>query len=184
MRMGGRGSLTAAEVLNTYPEEDLVRVLQEYGEEPRAWPVVRRIAARRRERPFERSEDLVAVLEDVYRYRLTVQDKARVFQALRIEVNREMESLDRALPALRERLEAGGVLVVIAYHSLEDRRVKNTFREWSRGCVCPPEQTVCQCRGAPLGETLTRRVVRPTSEEVERNPRSRSARLRAWRKAS
>jgi 16S rRNA (cytosine1402-N4)-methyltransferase len=183
MRMAGRGSLTAAEVLNTYPEEELVRVLREYGEEPRAWPVVRRIAARRRERPFERSEDLVAVLKDVYRYRLTVQDQARVFQALRIEVNREMDSLDRALPVLRERLEPGGVLVVIAYHSLEDRRVKNAFRSWSRACVCPPELPVCQCRGVPLGETLTRRVVRPTSAEVERNPRSRSARLRAWRKA-
>jgi 16S rRNA (cytosine1402-N4)-methyltransferase len=125
----------------------------------------------------------VSVLEDVYRYRLTAQDKARVFQALRIEVNREMESLDRALPALRERLEPGGVLVVISYHSLEDRRVKNAFREWSRACVCPPELPVCQCRGVPLGETLTRRVVRPGPAEVDRNPRSRSARLRAWRKA-
>jgi 16S rRNA (cytosine1402-N4)-methyltransferase len=184
MRMSGRGSQTAAAVLNTYSEEELVRVLREYGEEPRVWPVVRRIAARRRERPFEVSEDLVAVLRDVYRYRLTVQDQARVFQALRIEVNREMGSLDRALPALRERLEPAGVLVVIAYHSLEDRRVKNAFREWSRACVCPPELPVCQCRGVPLGETLTRRVVRPTAAEVERNPRSRSARLRAWRKAS
>jgi 16S rRNA (cytosine1402-N4)-methyltransferase len=184
MRMSGRGSQTAAAVLNTYSEEELVRVLREYGEEPRVWPVVRRIAARRRERPFEVSEDLVAVLRDVYRYRLTVQDQARVFQALRIEVNREMESLDRALAALHERLEPAGVLVVIAYHSLEDRRVKNAFREWSRACVCPPELPVCQCRGVPLGETLTRRVVRPTAAEVERNPRSRSARLRAWRKAS
>jgi 16S rRNA (cytosine1402-N4)-methyltransferase len=184
MRMSGRGSQTAAAVLNTYSEEELVRVLREYGEEPRVWPVVRRIAARRRERPFEVSEDLVAVLRDVYRYRLTVQDQARVFQALRIEVNREMESLDRALPVLRERLEPAGVLVVIAYHSLEDRRVKNAFRDWSRACVCPPALPVCQCRGVPLGETLTRRVVRPVAAEVARNSRSRSARLRAWRKAS
>jgi 16S rRNA (cytosine1402-N4)-methyltransferase len=184
MRMSGGGALTAAEVLNTYTEDELVRVLREYGEEPRAWPIVRRIAARRRERPLEASEDLVAILEDVYRYRLTVQDKARVFQALRIEVNREMESLDRALPVLRERLAPEGVLVVIAYHSLEDRRVKNAFREWSRACVCPPALPVCQCRGVALGETLTRRVVRPTPAEVARNPRSRSARLRAWRKAS
>lgn len=183
MRMGSSGVLTAAAVLNTYPEAELVRVLREYGEEPRAWPVARRIAARRREAPFASSEELVSVLEDVYRYRLTAQDKARVFQALRIEVNREMESLDRALPALRERLVSGGVLVVISYHSLEDRRVKNAFREWSRSCVCPPELPVCQCRGVPLGETLTRRVVRPGAAEVDRNPRSRSARLRAWRKA-
>jgi 16S rRNA (cytosine1402-N4)-methyltransferase len=183
MRMGSGGDLTAAAVLNEYPEAELVRVLRDYGEEQRAWPIARRIAARRREAPFVSSEDLVSVLEDVYRYRLTAQDKARVFQALRIEVNREMESLDRALPALRERLQPGGVLVVISYHSLEDRRVKNAFREWSRACVCPPELPVCQCRGVPLGETLTRRVIRPGPAEVDRNPRSRSARLRAWRKA-
>jgi 16S rRNA (cytosine1402-N4)-methyltransferase len=184
MRMSGRGGVTAAEVLNTYPEAELVRVLRDYGEERRAWPVARRIAARRRETPFRASEDLVSVLEDVYRHRLTAQDKARVFQALRIEVNRELESLDRALPSLRKRLEPRGVLVVIAYHSLEDRRVKNAFREWSRSCVCPPELPVCRCRGTALGETLTRKVVRPSEAEIEANPRARSARLRAWRKAS
>ncbi|NIP82390.1 MAG: 16S rRNA (cytosine(1402)-N(4))-methyltransferase RsmH [Gemmatimonadetes bacterium] len=183
MRMGEAGR-TAAEVLNRYGEEELVRVLREYGEERRAWPLVRRIVARRSTSPFETSEDLVEVLEEVYRHRLTPQDKARVFQALRIEVNDELASLDRALPVLRERLEGSGVLVVIAYHSLEDRRVKNAFREWSRACVCPPELPVCQCRGEPLGETLTRKVVRPGASEVERNVRSRSARLRAWRKAT
>ncbi len=184
MRMSGRGGVTAAEILNTYAEADLARLLREFGEERRSWPLARRIAARRRESPFEVSEDLVSVLEDLYGHRLSVQDKARVFQALRIEVNRELDSLGRALPALRDRLEPGGVLVVISYHSLEDRRVKNAFREWSRECVCPPELPVCHCRGVALGETLTRKVVRPTAEEVASNPRSRSARLRAWRKAS
>jgi 16S rRNA (cytosine1402-N4)-methyltransferase len=183
MRMGEEGR-TAADVLNEYEEDELVRVLREYGEEKRAWPVVRRIVARRRSSPFRTSDDLVSVLEDVYGRGLTPQDKARVFQALRIEVNDEMGSLDRALPALREALEPGGVFVVIAYHSLEDRRVKNAFREWSRSCVCPPDLPVCVCRGAPLGETLTRSIVRPTDEEIERNPRARSARLRAWRKAA
>jgi 16S rRNA (cytosine1402-N4)-methyltransferase len=188
MRMSGDSEsetgLTAAAILNTYTEAELVGLLRDYGEERRAWPVVRRIVARRSESPFRSSEDLVSILEEVYGYRLTVQDKARVFQALRIEVNRELESLDRALPALRDALAAGGVLVVIAYHSLEDRRVKHAFRDWSRSCVCPPELPLCQCRGVALGETLTRKVVRPTAEEVEANPRSRSARLRAWRKAA
>lgn len=183
MRMSGREGRTAADVLNAYSEEELVRVLRDYGEERRAWPIVRRVVARRRQVPLRSSEDLVSVLEEVYGHRLTVQDKARVFQALRIEVNRELESLDRALPAIRDRLDPGGVVVVIAYHSLEDRRVKQAFREWSRACVCPEELPICVCRGAPLGETLTRKVVRPTPGEVERNPRSRSARLRAWRKA-
>lgn len=188
MRMdagGERGAsrVTAADILNQYEEAELLRVLWEYGEEKRARPIVRRVLERREERPFERSEDLVSVLEDVYRFRLTPQDQARVFQALRIEVNDELSSLDRALPVLRERLDPGGVLVVIAYHSLEDRRVKNAFRDWSRACVCPPELPVCQCRGEPLGETLTRKVVRPAEEEIEANPRSRSARLRAWRRS-
>ena len=183
MRMGAEGR-TAADVLNHYEEDELVRVLREYGEEQRAWPLVRRIVARRRSEPFRTSDDLVAVLEDVYGSRLSPQDKARVFQALRIEVNDELGSLERALPALREALAPGGVFVVIAYHSLEDRRVKNAFREWSRSCVCPPELPVCVCRGKPLGETLTRKIVRPSDEEVETNPRARSARLRAWRKAA
>ena len=179
----GSGGRTAADILNRYEEAELLRVLWDYGEEKRARPIVRRVLERRRERPFESSDDLVAILEDVYGYRLAAQDKARVFQALRIEVNDELGSLDRALPALREALEPGGVLTVIAYHSLEDRRVKNAFRDWSRSCVCPPDLPVCHCRGEPLGETLTRKVARPSEEEVEENPRSRSARLRAWRRA-
>jgi 16S rRNA (cytosine1402-N4)-methyltransferase len=183
MRMGAAGP-TAADVLNGYEEGELVRVLREYGEEPRAWPLVRRIVARREADPFRTSDDLLAVLESVYGPRLSPQDQARVFQAVRIEVNDELASLDRGLPALRERLDPLGVLVVIAYHSLEDRRVKNAFREWSRSCICPPDLPVCQCRGEPLGETLTRKVVRPSEEEVSRNPRARSARLRAWRKAA
>lgn len=185
MRMDPEGAAaTAADVLNGYAEDELVRVLRTYGEEPRARPIARRVVARRGARPFRTSDDLNEVLVEVYGRGLTAQDQARIYQALRIEVNRELEALDRALEALRERLAPGGVLAVIAYHSLEDRSVKNAFREWSRACVCPPELPVCVCRGAPLGETLTRKPVRPSAEEVERNPRSRSARLRAWRKAA
>ena len=181
---GGGAGVTAADILNEYGEDELVRVLREYGEEPRARPIARRVVSRRGDRPFRTSDDLKAVLDEVYGRGLTAQDQARIWQALRIEVNAELEQLDRALEALRERLAPGGVLAVIAYHSLEDRRVKNAFREWSRACVCPPELPVCVCRGAPLGETLTRKPVRPGEDEVARNPRSRSARLRAWRKAA
>jgi len=116
--------------------------------------------------------------------RLEAQDKARIFQALRIAVNDELEVLDRALPALRERLETDGVLVVLSYHSLEDRRVKEAFREWSRSCVCPPEVLLCQCRGKALGTTLTKKPVLASDEEVQMNVRARSAKLRAWRKAA
>lgn len=187
MRMGGAESgegQTAADVLNGYEEDELVRVLRDYGEEPRARPIARRVVARRGEAPFRTSDDLKAVLDEVYGRGLTAQDQARIYQALRIEVNAELEALDRALEALRERLSPSGVLAVIAYHSLEDRRVKNAFREWSRACICPPELPVCVCRGRPLGETLTRKPVRPSEAELEANPRSRSARLRAWRKAA
>jgi 16S rRNA (cytosine1402-N4)-methyltransferase len=110
-------------------------------------------------------------------------DFARLFQAVRIAVNAELDALGRALPLLRDRLEPGGVLVVISYHSGEDRLVKHAFREWSASCVCPPRQPVCTCRGRPLGTTLTRRPMEAGDAERERNPRARSARLRAWRAA-
>jgi 16S rRNA (cytosine1402-N4)-methyltransferase len=113
----------------------------------------------------------------------THQEKARVFQALRIRVNQELESLSIALDGIRDALLPGAVFAVISYHSLEDRPVKHSFREWSRDCVCPPGFPVCRCRGKALGETLTRRPIVASPEEVARNPRARSAHLRAWRAA-
>jgi 16S rRNA (cytosine1402-N4)-methyltransferase len=95
-----------------------------------------------------------------------------------------MGQLERGLPVLRDRLEAGGVCVVISYHSLEDRVVKGRFRDWSQRCVCPPEIPICVCGGVAQGETLTRRPVVPSAAEIEANPRARSAKLRAWRKAA
>lgn len=186
MRMGGAGASgpTAAELLNRLSREELTGIFREYGEEPRAWRLAGEVVRRRDDRPFETSDDLVAAMEAVLGGRMGPQDKARIFQALRIAVNRELEALERALPALRELLAGGGVFVTLAYHSLEDRRVKNAFREWSRACVCPPELPMCMCRGEPLGETLTRRPVSPSGAEVASNSRARSARLRAWRKAA
>lgn len=187
MRMAGRSAgttATAADLLNDLPESEIADLFYRYGEERRSRRLASAIVARRRERPFETSDDLVSVLERVFGPRLETQDKARIFQALRIAVNDEMGVLERVLPALRDRLAPGGVFVVLSYHSLEDRQVKDAFREWSRSCVCPPELPVCRCRGEPLGEVLTRRPVYPTEREVAENPRARSARLRAWRKAA
>jgi 16S rRNA (cytosine1402-N4)-methyltransferase len=138
---------------------------------------------RRAEERFRTSDDLNAVLERFYGPRITVQDRARIYQALRIAVNDELAVLERALVALRDRLENSGVFVVLSYHSLEDRIVKDAFREWSRDCICPPELPVCRCRGAALGRTLTRKPVMASEEEVAENSRARSARLRAWKKA-
>ena len=174
---------TAAEILNSEPEEALARIFQEYGEEPRSRGLARAVVGRRAASPFRTSDDLVAVLYRTLGRSPKAKEKARIFQALRIAVNEELASLERGLTEFREVMAPGARIVVIAYHSLEDRLVKNTFRDWSRSCVCPPGMPVCTCRGEPLGRLLTRKAVRPSEIEVRRNPRARSARLRAWRKA-
>lgn len=177
---------TAAQLLNGADESELADIFYHFGEERRARPLAREVVRRRKSSPFVVSDDLNAVLDAVLgRGRpLDVQDRARIYQALRIAVNEELDVLDRALPALRDALEPGGVLVVLSYHSLEDRRVKDAFREWSRSCVCPPELPVCMCRGVPLGELLTRKPRMASEAEVRENSRARSARLRAWRRAA
>jgi 16S rRNA (cytosine1402-N4)-methyltransferase len=185
MRMAGSASglPTAADLLNELPESELADLFYRYGEERRSRRLAAAVVARRRVSKFATSDDLLEVVERVLGPRLEAQDRARIFQALRIAVNDELGVLDAVLPALRDRLAGGGVFVVLSYHSLEDRRVKDAFREWSRSCICPPELPVCRCRGEPLGEVLTRRPVFASPEEVLENPRARSARLRAWRKA-
>lgn len=184
MRMDATQEEDAVRFLAEASEEHLADVFRTLGEEPRGRRLAREIVKRRATEPLRTSDDLVAALSVALNKSPTAQDKARIFQAVRIAVNAELDSLERALPAIRDALVDGGTLVVIAYHSLEDRLVKNAFREWSRACICPPESPICTCRGEPLGETLTRKPVRPSDEEVETNPRARSARLRAWRRAA
>jgi 16S rRNA (cytosine1402-N4)-methyltransferase len=181
MRMGGEGE-TAASLLNSRDERELASIFKDYGDEPRAGRLAREIVRRRSTQPFETSDDMVRAIRGALGPRTGPADFARLFQALRIAVNDELEGLRRALPALRDHLRLGGTLAVITYHSGEDRLVKHAFREWSAACVCPPRQPVCTCRGHSLGETLTRRAVTPTEAELARNPRSRSAKLRAWRR--
>ncbi len=184
MRMAGAqaGEPSAAEILNSEPEEALARIFHEYGEEPHSRGLARAVVERRGATPFRTSDDLVAVLYRTLGRTPKAKDKARIFQALRIAVNQELTSLERGLTEFREAMAPDARIVVIAYHSLEDRLVKNAFRDWSRSCICPPGMPVCTCRGAPLGSVLTRKAVRPSDVEVRRNPRARSARLRAWKK--
>jgi 16S rRNA (cytosine1402-N4)-methyltransferase len=184
MRMDPTGGPDARSFLAEASEERLAQVFRDFGEEPRARRLAREIVKRRSTEPLETSDDLVAALAVTLGRSPSARDKARIFQAVRIAVNEELEALERGLPAIREAMNGGAVMVVISYHSLEDRVVKNAFREWSRACVCPPELPRCACRGEPLGETLTRRPVRPPAAEVAQNPRARSARLRAWRRAA
>lgn len=186
MRMGavGQHGPTGADLLNGWSEGALADLFHTYAEEPRARRLAAEIVRRRANRPFATSDDLVAATRAVLGPSMKPADKARIFQAVRIAVNGELERLERALPVLRDALEPGGVLAVLSYHSLEDRITKLAFREWSRDCVCPPRLPVCACRGRALGEPLTRKPLRPSEEEVSSNPRARSARLRAWRKAA
>ena len=184
MRMNKGEATDARRFLGDASEERLTQVFREFGEERRARRLAREVVKRRATVPLETSDDLVAALAVSFGRAPSMRDKARIFQAVRIAVNEELEALKLGLPAIRDVLNDRAVIVVIAYHSLEDRVVKNTFRDWSKACVCPPELPICICRGRPLGETLTRRVVRPSDDEVERNPRARSARLRAWRRAA
>lgn len=183
MRMGTDASSDAAELLARTGERELYRIFREYGDEPRASRLAREIVRRRENRPFRTSDDLVGAIRAALGPRSGPSDFARLFQAVRIAVNRELEVLSEALPALRDHLEPGGVMVVISYHSGEDRVVKRAFREWSTACTCPPRQPICNCGGRALGETLTRKAVIASAREIEANPRARSARLRAWRAA-
>lgn len=183
MRMGGttgEDGEPAADLLNTATEKELGRVFRDYGDERRWRALAREVVRRRKTRPFSTSDDLVGALTAVLGRSASEREKARLFQAVRIAVNDELDALREGLESIRERLAVGGRLVVISYHSLEDRIVKQMFREWARDCVCPPDFPACRCRGVALGRVLTRRPERPTEAEVGRNPRARSARLRAW----
>ena len=185
MRMGGDAVSPAAEVLNESDEAELARIFRDYGDEPRAARLAREVVRRRATRPFGTSDDLVGAIRGAFGPRAGAPEFARLFQAVRIAVNDELAGLERALPVLRDRLAPAGVLAIMAYHSGEDRLVKHAFRDWSRDCVCPPRQPMCTCGGAnALGEVLTRRAIVATADEVARNPRARSAKLRAWRRAA
>ena len=184
MRMGGSrdAAPSAAELLDAATEQELTQIFREYGDEPRASRLAREIVRRRATRPFVTSDDLVGAIRGALGPRTGPAEFARLFQAVRIAVNDELAGLARALPALRDRLAAGGIFAVIAYHSGEDRLVKHAFRDWSTDCICPPRLPVCACGGNhALGNTVTRRAIVAPADEVARNPRARSARLRAWR---
>jgi len=182
MRMAEGEPETAADILNNAEEADLAHIFRAYGDEPRGRRLAREVVRRRGNRAFKTSDDLVGAIRAVLGSRSGPGDFARIFQAMRIAVNDELTSLESALPMLRDRLAPGGVLAVISYHSGEDRLVKHAMRDWSADCVCPPRQPVCTCRGHALGKLITRKAITASETEIGRNPRARSARLRAWRR--
>jgi 16S rRNA (cytosine1402-N4)-methyltransferase len=184
MRMGqaSAGEPTAADLLNELDEAELADLFWKYGEEKRSRMLGRVIVEMRGRAPFATSDHLLEAIGRAMP-RADAGDRARIFQALRIAVNGEIEQLEAALPAFRDALAPGGVFAVLSYHSLEDRPVKNAFRDWSRACTCPPGLPVCACGGVAQGEAVTRKAVMARADEVERNVRARSAHLRAWRHA-
>jgi 16S rRNA (cytosine1402-N4)-methyltransferase len=179
MRMDPTQALSAATVVNDWPQERLARTIRELGEERRAGSIAREIVKRR---PLATTAELVtaikAAIPPAERFGRGHPAK-RTFQAIRIAVNGELEALDRALPLSWEILRVGGRLGAISFHSLEDRRVKRFLSDRARGCVCPSELPVCVCGREPEAELLTKRAISPGVEEVERNPRASSAHLRA-----
>jgi 16S rRNA (cytosine1402-N4)-methyltransferase len=177
MRMGRVGK-SAADLLNQEGAATLETDFRNYGDERRARRLAGEIVRRRQRRPFETSDDLVNAIRASLGPKSGPGDFARLFQSLRIAVNDELDGLERALPAFRDALKPGGRLSVITYHSGEDRLVKQSFREWSQSCVCPPELPLCTCRGHPLGRVEPRKPVVPAEAELAANPRARSAKLR------
>src|SRR5215210_8608342 len=187
MRMDPSQELDARAVVNRWDERRLSQLLRRYGEEPNARRIAREIVRRRAERPFETTGELVDAIEAaipaaVRRSFGGGHPAKRSFQAIRIAVNAELDSLDRALPLSWELLRENGRLAAISFHSLEDRRVKRFLADRARGCICPPDLPVCACGREPEAELLTRRAVAPTPGEVADNPRSKSGRLRAARR--
>jgi 16S rRNA (cytosine1402-N4)-methyltransferase len=179
MRMDPTQPLSAATVVNEYPERDLARVIRTFGEERFAARIARAIVAAR---PVTRTAELAEIVKAAIpaaTRRTGGHPARRTFQAIRIEVNAELAALERALPDSIDALEPGGRVVVIAYHSLEDRIVKHTLVDAANGCTCPPDFPVCACGAEATIRILTRKPVRPPHDEVERNPRAESARLRA-----
>jgi 16S rRNA (cytosine1402-N4)-methyltransferase len=183
MRFDTSRGVPASELLATLDEQELAALFRRFGEEPLARRIAKAIVADRRTQPIETAEELAALVARVApgdpRKRHRIHPATRVFQALRIAVNEELEALETGLAAAVDLLRPGGRLVVLSYHSLEDRIVKRFFQAERRGCTCPPEAPVCVCGKSPRLRLVTRPSLTPTAAEVAANPRARSARLRA-----
>ena len=185
MRMDPSQEQSAAEIVNTWDERRLARLLRDYGEERYAGPIARAIARARARVELRTTQELVEVIKAALPVPAQFaggHPAKRTFQALRIAVNDELAQIDEGLPLAWDLLAPDGRVAVISFHSLEDRRVKRFLAERARGCICPPEIPICVCGHEPEAELLTRRAVAPTAGEVASNPRSKSAHLRAARK--
>ncbi|MBR0463253.1 MAG: 16S rRNA (cytosine(1402)-N(4))-methyltransferase RsmH [Clostridia bacterium] len=188
MRMDRSQRLTAAMIVNTWPQDEISRILTDYGEESWAAHIARVICDRRRSTPIETTGQLVSLIDAAIPKKIRLKDTShparKTFQALRIAVNDELAPLEKALRDLVDLLNPGGRLCVIAFHSLEDRIVKNTFRNMADPCTCPPSFPVCVCGKKPLIRLVTRKPITPSEDELKANNRARSATLRVAERLS
>ncbi len=184
MRMNRESSLSAYEVVNTYSEEDLYRIIKEYGEERFAKRIAQFIVERRAQKPLETTFELVDIITAAIpgKFRKEGHPGKRTFQAIRIEVNQELKILDKAIRDSVARLNSRGRIAVITFHSLEDREIKNLFKEMEDPCICPKDFPVCVCGRKPSVKVITKKPILPSDEELAENSRSRSAKLRVAEK--
>lgn len=183
MRMDQRKKETAADIVNGYDERELYRIIRDYGEERFARNIARQIVRARQEKPISTTAELCAVIREAVPAKARAakgHPARRTFQALRIELNRELEVLEGSIDTLIRLLNPGGRLAIITFHSLEDRIVKDRFRENEDPCICPPDFPVCVCGRKSRGKVITRRPIGPTAEEIEENRRCKSAKLRVF----
>ncbi len=185
MRMDREGELTAQDVVNNYSFEELRKIFYQYGEEKQASRIAAAIVEERAKGKITTTGRLSEIVKGVFRRRKpgSINPATRTFQALRIEVNRELEALEKVLLPGVMRLTEGGRIAVISFHSLEDRIVKRKFKKLEDPCTCPPDFPICVCDEKPMGRIITKRPITPGDEEVSVNPRSRSAKLRIFERA-
>lgn len=185
MRMDRSKSLTAKEVVNTYSEQELQKIIKLYGEEKWASRIAKFIVQERTEAEIETTGQLVDTIKKAIPAKARREGPhpaKRTFQAIRIEVNNELGILEQTVKDVSEVLESGGRICIITFHSLEDRIIKNIYRELAKGCICPPELPICQCDNEPTLKVITRKPLYPSEMEISNNPRSRSAKLRVAEK--
>ncbi len=180
MRMDSQG-ISAYEVVNGYPLEELIRIFKEYGEIKEAKKLAEKIVSRRSKAPIVSGKELSSLAAETIFKRGKTNPATKLFQAIRIEVNQELKELETLLDILEDKRPLGAKIAIITFHSLEDRIVKERFKKWSRECICPPEALRCVCqKNNSLGERITKKPIVPSAKEIELNPRSRSAKLRLF----
>ena len=187
MRMDQRNEKTAADIVNEYGEMDLYRIIRDYGEDRFAKNIAKHIVREREKSQIETTDQLVEIIKAAIPAKIRAEGghpAKRTFQAIRIELNKELEVLNESIDTMIELLNPGGRLSIITFHSLEDRIVKNRFRTNENPCICPPDFPVCVCGRKSLGKVITRKPILPNEAEIEENKRSKSSKLRVFERSA